>query len=168
MTIQPLATSTPLLPTPCIGKLFITILRNQPSLPGPFHWEGVHANHPRLCRASSEIGSHPCWSQTKRISHLRCAYVSVHHSLIHAVHTQTIPFSSSVLPSPWSFYSTLSDQVITTDWSGMHLASLVSNPGCSHLQFLIACNMQKLQVIKNWRLEQPGNEASIWDNFSLN
>ena len=72
MIIQPLATSTPLLSTPCIGKLFITILRNQPSLPGPFHWEGVHANHPRLCRASSEIGSHPCWSQTKRMSLAVC------------------------------------------------------------------------------------------------
>ena len=39
-----------------------------------------------------------------------------------------------------------------------HLANLVSRP--FHLQFLITCGMQKLQVIKSWRWERPGSKAS--------
>ena len=59
----------PIALTPCIGKLFkhstqsMALLLDQQYLPRPFHSEGIHANHPRLCRASSETGSHPCRSQ---------------------------------------------------------------------------------------------------------
>ena len=43
----------------------------------------------------------------------------------------------------------------------LQCGDVASFPGLPTVQFLIACSMQKLlQVIKNWMVGRPGNEAS--------
>ena len=100
----------------------MALIHDQQSLPRLFHSEGIHANHPRLCRASLKLAAILAEAKKKHKSLAVCwldlanAYGSVHHSLIQFAlkHYHAPPQFCQVLEA---LYSELSAQVITTDWA---------------------------------------------------
>ena len=96
------------------------LILDQQSLPRLFHSKGIHVNHPRLCRASAETGSHPCRRPRRSISRLQCAGLTwlmlmgvctIHSSSLHSNTTMLLLSSvKSLKPSIPDFQPKLSQQ----------------------------------------------------------